>query len=174
MYVKIPRKCEECEVDISGRHGNARLCLDCKSKRKRENSQRYEEKRPPRDRREYNRAYESKKWRTDPEYRKRRNRIKSDYRRRRRKLDPEYKAREKADKKFREKLRKRSNIDLMWERDGNICGWCLLELVWREKDRYDGSLVHVYHRVALCNGGESVIENLQLVHSACNIEKGKG
>jgi 5-methylcytosine-specific restriction endonuclease McrA len=65
--------------------------------------------------------------------------------------------------KTRRAWKKKEFLQLV-ERDGFVCGICGKPL--RSEN------IQVDHKVPICKGGGNEIENLQLTHGDCNLEKG--
>lgn len=61
-----------------------------------------------------------------------------------------------------------ANIEAILQRDGLLCTYCGHFL----NDPFDGKLTHVDHVVPVSKGGDSGLDNLQLLHSDCNLSKG--
>lgn len=63
------------------------------------------------------------------------------------------------------------NIDVLWERDGGVCGICGA-LVDRDLAWPGRMVATIDHVVPLARGGEHSYANAQLAHMGCNARKG--
>ncbi|KAJ1634281.1 hypothetical protein T492DRAFT_836948 [Pavlovales sp. CCMP2436] len=58
---------------------------------------------------------------------------------------------------------------VLWERQDGVCSECGVEIA--DSSIEDGACVHANHVQPYATGGETVDENAQLLHAACNRRK---
>lgn len=155
------RVCRRCDGELQG-HPNKRFCEACRVIAANEGKVRREH-----ERRE---LWTNEQWEAWHQYRRAADA------RRRRTASPERKSRDRARRATRRAQKRTTAVELIryediYDRDRGICQLCFtdvpLSLNWPHEGA--GTLDHIYPLVL---GGCHVWDNLQLVHSRCNIAKG--
>ena len=165
------RKCSVCDTDISDLHALRLRCDDCQNELRRQRGRDWRNKNlekareQERSRKDQRSEHARKRYRTDLEYRKKKiekARARSKVRRDVKRDEINALARQRG-------MHEREALRLtIASRDGFICSWCGNIM----PDWSDGMAVHIDHIIPRSKGGPDSLDNLQLLHVKCNLEKG--
>ena len=148
----MDRECLDCEVDISHMHWNARRCLPCRTAHNKMQHAKIQQV-------YYDRNTDAVKERGKKVY-LRNKELKNAYMREWFRNHPGVQNQGAKDER-------EGTVLTLLERDGNMCRWCNTLI----DEPYDGRETHIDHIIPRKVILDNRLENLQLLHRKCNIQK---